>query len=134
MRLIRVLLPFVFVAACGGLDPIVSPDATVDAEALDGTAQDALSIDASANDVVATDGAVPFDGSDAAAPFTCGKIVCDAKTHYCERKTVGDSGVVDTCIAYPTSCGDDGGKANCACIAEPCTCTQSGDEITVTCP
>jgi hypothetical protein len=134
----------VSLVACGSLDPIVSPDATVDAETLDGTAPDSSPIDSSASDTTSSDGSA-FDGSDGAVPFACGKVVCDAKTHYCEKKSVGDGGAdagskpdggveVDTCVAYPPNCADDGGKANCACIAEPCTCMQSGDQITVTCP
>ncbi len=130
-------------SACGGLDPIVSSDATVDGMSLDATSDDASS-DGSIDDAgdAESDGALD-DGSDAIAPFACGKIVCDSKTHYCEKKLAGDGGAdagkdggveVDTCIAYPPNCGDDGGKASCACITEPCACTQSGEQITVTCP
>lgn len=137
MLVVRRLLSVVAVtSACGGLDPIVSPDAT----SLDGVADSPLddggSSDASFGDTS------PFDGSDALAPFACGsKVVCDSKTHYCEKKGVGDGGQkpdgaveVDTCIPYPAACADDGGKASCACITEPCACAQTGDQITVTCP
>ena len=126
-------------SACGGLDPIVSPDATADATFLDAMT-DSPTVDAPSSD--ASSDTSSFDGSDAAAPFACGsKVVCDSKTHYCEKKGAGDGGAkpdggveVDTCIPYPAACADDGGKASCACITEPCVCAQTGDQITVTCP
>jgi len=144
LSLIRVIAVG-FVAACGGLDPIVSGDAGVDATV--DSSDDASNLDSSPS-MDASDGTTPSDGgadvqafdgsdgSDAASPFACGKTVCDAKTHYCEHKTAGDSGAdagVDTCIVYPPNCLD-GGQATCACITGTCACTQNGNQITITCP
>jgi hypothetical protein len=141
------------VAACGGLDPIVSPDggpdATVDVGVPSDASRDASPADAPADTSPALDAGSDADAASDApetgAPFTCGSKVCDSVTHYCERAGLDggappdaapkpDAGEVDTCIPYPTNCTDDGGKPSCACITGPCTCSENGTEITVTCP
>ncbi len=126
-------------AACGALEPIVAPDGGFDASVFDGA-------DVNTNDVTSdspSDAGEAGPDVEASAPFTCGTKVCDSNTHYCEKKSADggapdsgkDGGVeVDTCVAYPTGCTDDGGKATCACILELCSCAQVGDQITVTCP
>ena len=137
-------------AACGGLDPIVSPDggepdATLDAIAAPDTSRDVAPGDAASDADGATDAAPDAaPDADAGAPFACGNKICDSTLHYCEKKS-GDGGLadaglkdggveVDTCIPYPASCTDDGGNPSCSCITGQCVCTQVGAEITVTCP
>jgi hypothetical protein len=135
-RVLPALLGVGAAAACGGLDPIVGP--------LDGTAGDVAQSDAGAPSDAAAEAS--DDASDADVDgavttlFPCGTKLCDAKTHYCERKGVGDAGSkdagteVDTCIALPLNCVDGGGVPSCGCILEPCTCEETGTAITVTCP
>ncbi len=135
-------------AACGGLDPIVSPqdgglDATLDAVVPSDASRDVAPGDAAADvaDATPTDAAPDVE---AGAPFACGNKICDSTIHYCEKKSadggVADGGTkdggaeVDTCIPYPASCTADGGKPSCSCITGQCVCTQVGAEITVTCP
>ena len=122
------------VTACGGLDPIVAPDdaATSDATTFDGASVADASDEPSMGDAAS-------DAAEAGSPFDCGNKVCDAKTHYCEKKGVADggkadAGEVDTCIALPPTCLDDGGAPACACIVEQCAGNLANDAITVTCP
>lgn len=151
-RVIRHRLVAAFVCglavACGGLDPIVSPqdgglDATLDVVVPSDASKDVAPGDAAADvtDAAATDAA---PDAEAGAPFACGNKICDSTVHYCEKKSV-DGGVadaggkdggteVDTCIPYPASCTDDGGKPSCSCVTGQCVCSQVGAEITVTCP
>jgi hypothetical protein len=134
------------IAACGGLDPIVAPDGGADATGTDATFPDDAASDGARGDARDLDGST--EAADAASLFTCGTKVCDAKTHYCEKKGVTDAGgppdsgpkidagvtEVDTCVALPPTCVADGGGPSCSCIVEQCDCIQSGDAITVTCP
>ncbi|HSQ65916.1 MAG TPA: hypothetical protein VLM85_21995, partial [Polyangiaceae bacterium] len=98
------------------------------------------------------------DGGADAAPdggtFACGSTTCNSATQYCTKTLAGQDGglpdaailpdaaaldggqiEVDTCATYPVACTADGGAPSCSCVQGNCGgCTQSGTDITVTCP
>ena len=117
----------------GDAAPDAATDSGHDASAQDTGVQDSASdADIDAGDDASYD-AGTYDG---ALPFTCGSLVC-TPLQYCtvSKGLVSLDGGVYTgysCTALPKKCMP---TPTCACLTTvgPCSCTASGDDLTVDC-
>ena len=76
-------------------------------------------------------------GSCASPPagyFRCGPRFCRQGTQYCQHRMLDSLDAIDTCVTLPPACAP---QPACACLMQVAcgpSCTNSGPDLTVTCP